>query len=55
MKGHIYKRAKDSWTVVYDLPADTLTGKRRQKTQAVKGTKRNAERVLREIVYCVKY
>jgi integrase len=50
MKGHIYKRAKDSWTIVYDLPADTLTGKRRQKTQTFKGTKRNTERVLREIL-----
>ncbi len=50
MKGHIRKRSKNSWTIVYDLPVDTLTGKRRQKTQTIKGTKRNAERVLREIL-----
>jgi len=50
MKGHIYKRAKDSWTIVYDLPVDIITGKRRQKTQSVKGTKRDAERKLREIL-----
>jgi len=50
MKGHIYKRAKGSWTLVYDLPTDTITGKRRQKSQTVKGTKRDAERALREVL-----
>jgi len=50
MKGHIYKRAKGSWTIVYDLPMDTVTGKRRQKSQTVKGTKRDAERTLREVL-----
>ena len=50
MKGHVYKRSHDSWTIVYDLPADLVTGKRRQKSQTVKGTKREAERVLREVL-----
>ena len=50
MKGHIYKRSKDSWTIVYDLPADSATGKRQQKSQTVKGTKRDAERDLREVL-----
>ena len=50
MKGHIYKRAQDSWTIVYDLPTDSITGKRRQKSQTIKGTKRVAERALREIL-----
>ena len=50
MKGSIYKRSPSSWTIVYDLPADTVSGKRRQKCQTVKGTKRDAERVLREIL-----
>ncbi len=50
MKGHIYQRAKGSWTIVYDLPADAVTGKRRQKSQTMKGTKRDAERVLREVL-----
>lgn len=54
MKGHIYKRAKGSWTVVYDLPSDPVTGKRRQKSQTVKGTKRDAERVLREILTSIE-
>jgi integrase len=50
MKGHIYKRAKGSWTIVYDLPVDAVTGKRRQRSQTVKGTKRDADRALREVL-----
>jgi len=50
MKGHIYQRAKGSWTIVYDLPMDAVTGRRRQKSQRVKGTKRDAERALREVL-----
>ena len=50
MKGHIYQRAKGSWTMVYDLPVDMMTGKRRQKSQTIKGTKRDAERALREVL-----
>ncbi len=50
MKGHVYKRSKDSWTLVYDLPADSTTGKRKQKSQTFKGTKRDAQRALRDIL-----
>ena len=50
MKGHIYKRAKGSWTIVYDLPANATTGRRKQKSQTVKGTKQDAERALREVL-----
>jgi integrase len=53
MKGHIYKRAKDTWTVVYDLPLDS-TEKRRQKSQTIKGTKKDAERTLREILTSIE-
>jgi integrase len=54
MKGHVYKRSAGSWTIVYDLPADSLTGKRCQKSQTVKGTKRDAERVLREVLLSIE-
>ena len=54
MKGHIYQRAKGTWTMVYDLPADTVTGKRQQKSQTIKGTKRDAQRALREILISVE-
>ncbi len=50
MKGHISKRSKDSWTLVYDLPVDSTTGKRKQKSQTFKGTKRDGQRALREIL-----
>jgi integrase len=54
MKGHIYQRAKGSWTIVYDLPADTVTGRRQQKSQTVKGTKRDAQRALREVLLSIE-
>ena len=54
MKGHIYQRAKGSWTIIYDLPGDSVTGKRRQKSQTVKGTKRDAQRALREVLLSVE-
>jgi integrase len=50
MKGHVYQRTEGSWTIVYDLPADIVSGKRRQKSQTVKGRKRDAERALREVL-----
>jgi hypothetical protein len=54
MKGHIYKRSPSSWTIVYDLPADSMTGRRRQKSQTVKGTKRDAERALRKVILSIE-
>ena len=42
MKGHLKKRAKDSWTIVVDLGLKT-NGKRNQKWKTVKGTKKEAE------------
>lgn len=54
MRGRIFqqkKQAKGSWTVIIDLPRDTISGKRRQKWITVKGTKRDAEKRLREFLY----
>src|SRR5215216_3329609 len=52
MPGHVYKRAPGSWTVVVDLGRDPVTGKRKQLSRAIKGTKRDAAatlvRLLRE-------
>lgn len=50
MRGHIRKRSKDSWTVVVELPRDPETGKRRQKWVSVRGTKKDAEKVLAELI-----
>jgi len=48
MKGHIKKRG-NSYSIIVELPRDQETGKRRQQWHTVKGTKRDAERVLREL------
>lgn len=46
MKGHIRKRGKN-WAFVIELGRDPHTGKRRQKWQTVKGSRKDAERELR--------
>lgn len=52
MHGRIIKRkrAKSSWTVVISLDRDYDTGKRKQKWIAIKGPKRNAEKVLTDLM-----
>ena len=47
MRGSIRKRSEDSWSVRYDGPPGP-NGKRTQKEEAVRGTKRDAERLLRQ-------
>jgi integrase len=51
MPGRIVKRAKGSWTVVVDLAPDSVTGRRRQLSRAVRGPKRNAEALLVELLH----
>ena len=50
MKGHIRKRG-NNWAVVIELPRDSVSGKRKQKWIPVKGTKRDADRKLREVLH----
>lgn len=50
MRGHITRRARDSYTIVVNLGTDPETGKRRQQWVTVKGTKRDAERRLSELL-----
>ena len=50
MKGSIRQRSKGTWEIFYDVGRDPVTEKRRQKSQTVKGTKRDAQRRLREIL-----
>lgn len=54
MKGHIRKRGKNSWAIVVDLDRDPETGRRRQQWQTVKGTKKDAERALRELLHSME-
>ena len=51
MAGHIKRRSAGSWTVVVDMGPDPGTGKRRQVWRTVKGTKRQAERLLTELLH----
>ena len=55
MRGHIRKRYKDSWNIIldigYQLVPDTGNMKRVQKWFTVKGTKRDAERKLTELLH----
>ena len=50
MRGHIIKRAKNSWSIVIDIEKDPATGKRKQQWYTVKGTKREAESKMREML-----
>lgn len=50
MPGSIKKQGKDTWRIRYELPRDPATGKRRQGSETVRGTKKDAEKRLREIL-----
>jgi integrase len=51
MRGHITKRGKNSWSIVLSLGYDPETGRRRQQWVSVKGTKRDAEKRLAELLH----
>ena len=51
MRGHIRKRAKNTWTIVVDYGRDSLTGKRQQQWITIPGTKRDAEKKLSDLLY----
>jgi len=50
MRGHITKRGKNSYTIVLSLGNDPATGKRKQHWESVKGTKKEAEKRLSELL-----
>lgn len=54
MKGHIRQRSKGTWSLVIDIGRDPETGKRRQQWHTVRGTKRNAEQSLRELLHSLE-
>ena len=51
MRGHIFKRYQGSYTIVLNLGIDPATGKRKQQWVSVKGTKKDAEKKLAELLY----
>ena len=52
MRGTLKQRSKGSWTLTFDTGLDT-TGKRRRQTVTIRGTKRQAEARLAELVHKV--
>ncbi|MFC1930892.1 tyrosine-type recombinase/integrase [Chloroflexota bacterium] len=50
MRGHITKRGRDSYTIVLNLGRDPSAGKRKQQWVSVKGTKKEAEKRLSELL-----
>jgi len=51
MRGHIVKRYKDSYNIVLNLGTDLATGKRKQQWITVKGTKKEAEKRLADMLH----
>ncbi len=54
MKGYIRKRGEKSWALCVELARDPETRKRKQHFQTINGTKKDAERALREILQTVE-
>ena len=54
MKGYIRKRGKGSWSLWVDIERDLETGKRKQQTLTVRGSKKDAERELRVILTSIE-
>lgn len=50
MRGHITKRGHDSYSIVINLGIDPTTGKRKQQWVSIKGTKKDAEKRLAELL-----
>lgn len=52
-KGHIRQRGKQSWELKFDADRDPVTGKRKIKYHSFKGTKREAQTKLAELIASV--
>ncbi len=50
MSGHIRRRGERSWEIKFDLGIDPTTGKRAIRYQSVKGTKKDAQAKLTELL-----
>jgi integrase len=51
MRGHITKRGKDSYSIVISSGKDPVTGKYKYRWVSVKGTKKDAEKCLSELLH----
>ncbi len=51
MRGHITKRGKNSYSLAVSLGKDATTGKYKYQWVSVKGTKKEAEKRLSELLH----
>ena len=51
MRGHIVKRGKNSYSIAVSLGKDPATGKYKYQWVSVKGTKKDAEKRLSELLH----
>ena len=51
MRGHIVKRGKNSYSIAISLGKDSTTGRYKQQWVSVKGTKKDAEKRLSELLH----
>jgi integrase len=51
VRGHLRERSPGVWELIVDAGRDPLTGRRRQRSRTVRGTKRTAQRALAELVH----
>jgi len=51
MRGQPKQRSKGSWTIILDVGRDPATGKRKQQWVTVRGTKKEAEKKLTELIH----
>jgi len=51
MRGHITKRSEGSYSIVLDVGTDPGTGRRKQQRVTVRGTKKDAEKRLGELLH----
>jgi Phage integrase, N-terminal SAM-like domain len=50
MTGHVRRRGERSWEIKFDLGIDPVTGKRETRYASVKGTKKDAQAKLTELL-----
>jgi integrase len=53
MKGHIQQRGKSSWRLKFDAGRDEKTGERKTQFVTFRGTKREAQTRLAELIAAV--
>jgi hypothetical protein len=51
VRGHLREQSPGVWELIVDVGRDPLTGRRRQKSRTVRGTKRVAQRALAELIH----